>query len=347
MRSDPSGDLHIVLTGGAALGEGSAEEWKQVLLLGRESGEVGTEVEVGDPIGRLCIELHGRPPHVDVAAWNVLELHRDVGELEGGKRFEILLRLLVGFQPQRVLDDLLLVLAGQFRFGRRQPVELSLAVALLELGVGHDRQEGAVLVVEQLGADEVFEKAPFCARLLEMLQVGVKVHRAEGIASIQVGGHRSEEDAQRVRQTGVGAFALLELQVVDRSVDLRGVDTSIGHAVQRLEDDLLHLLRILGGDALQAGAEDRLLVVVMESAAVGERTAQAGVDECFSQWRTRVGEENLAQYFHRQGAERIRAGHRDPCGQGLRLGLVVFAGHRGVRLDGRGWLGETLDVWNG
>src|SRR5207253_703530 len=83
----------------------------------------------GDPIGRLWIELHGRPAHVDVAARDVLELHRDVGELEGGKRFEILLRLLVGFEPKRVLDDLLLVLAGQFRFDRRQPVELSPALA--------------------------------------------------------------------------------------------------------------------------------------------------------------------------------------------------------------------------
>src|SRR5437588_6306475 len=109
----------------------------------------------------------------------------------------------------------------------------------------------------------------------------------------------------------------------------------------------MHILCVSGGDSLEAGAEDGLLVVVVKSAAVCERAAQARVDECFSEWRSRVGQENLTQHFHRKALERICARHRDPCSQRFGPVRVVLAGRGRVRLDCGGWVGETLDVWNG
>ena len=95
-----------------------------------------------------------------------------------------------------------------------------MALPLLQLGVGHDCQQRAVLVVEQLGADEVLEEPPFDTRPVQVLEIRVEFQRRERIPSVEIGGHRREQHAQRVRETGVAAFALLEFQVVDRGVDL-------------------------------------------------------------------------------------------------------------------------------
>ena len=129
-------------------------------------------------------------------------------------------------------------------------------------------------VVEQLGLDQVFEESALLTRLLEVLEVFVEIESAEGVAAIEVTGHRGEEHPKRVGEAGVGALAFLELEVVDRRVDLRGVDTRVRQALQSVEDDFLDFLGILVLDALEPGAEHRLLVVVSKPAAVGERAAQ-------------------------------------------------------------------------
>src|SRR5207302_8500663 len=119
-----------------------------------------------------------------------------------------------------------------------------------------------------------FEESALLTRLLEVLEVVVEIESAEGVAAIEVAGHRGEEHPKRVGKAGVGALALLEFEVVDRRVDLRGVDTRVRQALQSVEDDFLDFLGILALDALEPGAEHRLLVVVSQPAAVGERAAQ-------------------------------------------------------------------------
>ena len=132
--------------------------------------------------------------------------------------------------------------------------------------------------------------------------------------------------------------------MVDGGVDLRGVDSAVGQALEGLEDDLLHLLRVFGGDSLQACAEDRLFVVVVESGPVSQRAAQARVDERFAQRRARVGQQDLGQHLHGQRAERIRAGNGDPRGECLRLASVVFASRGRKCLDARRGRLESLHV---
>ena len=257
-----------------------------------------------------------------------------------------MLCLLVFFQARRIGHDSRAVGLAQRRLDRGQPVQLEPALPLLELGVRDGGHQRAVRVVEQLGADEVLEEAPLRAGRLQALQVAVEVEPGERIAAVQVGGHRREEHAQRVGEPGVGAFALFELQVMDGGVDLRRVDALAGQPIERVEHDALHLLGVLGRDALQSGTEDRLLVVVVKSASVGERAAQARVYERLAQGRAGVGQQHLGEHFHGEGPKRIRARHRHPGGQRLRLAVVVLARCGGVRLRGRRRPHQAGDVWN-
>src|SRR5207302_7271248 len=108
------------------------------------------------------------------------------------------------------------LLIGEACFDFRQALQLSLALPLLQLRVGHDREQRAMRVVEQLGLDQVFEESALLTRLLEVLEVFVEIESAEGVAAIEVTGHRGEEHAKRVGEAGVGALPLLELAVVAR-----------------------------------------------------------------------------------------------------------------------------------
>ena len=78
---DPAGDLRVVLARRATVRQRAAEQRQQVFLFGREHGEVAADVEVGDAIRRLGIELDSRPLHGGVPDRDILELHRDVAEL--------------------------------------------------------------------------------------------------------------------------------------------------------------------------------------------------------------------------------------------------------------------------
>ena len=266
--------MHVVLSGRAALGQDAAEQRQQVLLFRGQHRKIAAQVEVRDPVGGLRIELDPGRAEIFVAAGHVLELHRDVAQVEGGKHRQVRFGLLLRLQAQRLLDDALTLLVGEAGFDFGQALQLSLALPLLQLRVGHHREERAMRVVEQLGLDQVFEESALLTRLLEVLEVFVEIESAEGVAAIEVAGHRGEEHPERVGEAGVGALALLELEVVDRRVDLRGIDTRVRQALQSVEDDFLDFLGILVLDALEPGAEHRLLVVVSQPAAVGERAAQ-------------------------------------------------------------------------
>ena len=256
--------MHVVLTGRAALGQDAAEQRQQVLLFRGQHRKIAAQVEVRDPVGGLRIELDPGRAEIFVAAGHVLELHRDVAQVEGGKHRQVRFGLLLRLQAQRLLDDALTLLVGEACFDFGQALQLSLALPLLQLRVGHHREERAMRVVEQLGLDQVFEESALF----------VEIESAEGVTAIEVAGHRGEEHPERVGEAGVGALALLELEVVDRRVDLRGIDTRVRQALQSVEDDFLDFLGILVLDALEPSAEHRLLVVVSQPAAVGERAAQ-------------------------------------------------------------------------
>ena len=75
-------------------------------------------------------------------------------------------------------------------------------------------------VVDQLRPDQVFEEATLAARLLEVLQVGVKVERAHRVPAELVRGMDREQQPQGIWKAGVGSLALLELEVMDRGIDL-------------------------------------------------------------------------------------------------------------------------------
>ena len=76
----------------------AAEQGEQILLLGRQHREVAADVEVGDSIRRLRIELDLGLLHGRVLDRDVLELHRDVAQLECRQECEVLLGVLVGFE---------------------------------------------------------------------------------------------------------------------------------------------------------------------------------------------------------------------------------------------------------
>ena len=341
---DARRDLGVVLAGSSALGEHATEQREQVLLLRAEPREIASHVEVGDAVRRLGIELDRRRAEAGVAAGHVLELHRDVGELESGQRGEVLLRLLLGLEPERVLDDPFSLGVGEAGFDRRETIHLGLALALLELGVRDGGQQRAVRVVEQLGADEGLEEAAFGAGLLEALQVGVEVEGGDRIALVVVRGQAREQQAKRVGKAGVGALALLELEMVDRGVDLLLFHAVVRQPLQRVEHDLLNLLGVLGHDALETGAEDRFLVIVLQPATVGQRAAEARVDERFTEWRAGVRQQHLGKDLHCQRAERVRARHRDPRSQRLRLARVVLGRGGRVGLDRGHRLRRPRDV---
>ena len=217
---DSCRDLRIVLAGGTALGEGPGEQGQQVFLLGRESREVGADVEVGDAVGTLRVELDLRLLDLLVSARHILEFHRDVDELERGQGCQVLLRLLLGLEAERVFDNLPFVFFGEARFCLSKSRQLCPVLALLHLRVGHDSEEGSVRIVEKLGRDEVLEEAPFFSRLLQVLEIFVEVECFEWVAAVVVGRHGREEQAERVGEACVGALSLLELEVVDGRVDL-------------------------------------------------------------------------------------------------------------------------------
>src|SRR5207302_9067225 len=102
-----------------------------------------------------------------------------------------------------------------------------------------------------------FEESALLTRLLEVLEVFVEIESAEGVAAIEVTGHRGEEHPKRVGEAGVGALAFLELEVVDRRVDLRGVDTRVRQALQSVEDDYMDFLGILVLDDIEHVAAHR------------------------------------------------------------------------------------------
>ena len=81
MRGDSRRDNRVVLARGAALGENAAKEREEVLLLGGQLGEVAANVEVGDAIRGLGIELDPRLAGLRVVAGHVFERgnERDTG----------------------------------------------------------------------------------------------------------------------------------------------------------------------------------------------------------------------------------------------------------------------------
>ncbi len=172
---------------------------------------------------------------------------------------------------------------GQPRLDGSQPVELRTALPLLQLGVGHDGEQSTVGVVEELGPDEVLEEASFAACLLQAFEVGVEIQRREGVPAVQVRGHRGEQEAQRVGKARVRALALLELEVVDGGVDHGLVHAAVGHSFEGVEHNFLDICGVFGGDPFQAGAENRLLEVVVQPASVSQRAAQARIDQRLAQ----------------------------------------------------------------
>ena len=84
--------------------EDAGEERQQVLLLAGQLGEVTSQVEIGDAVGRLRVELDGCSLHGVIATGNRFEFHRDLAQLERGKRREVLPGFLVGLEAERVGD---------------------------------------------------------------------------------------------------------------------------------------------------------------------------------------------------------------------------------------------------
>ena len=104
---------------------------------------------------------------------------------------------------------------------------------------------------------------------------------------------------------------------MDDSVDLLWVHTLAGEALESVQHHLLDFFRVAGADVLQACPEDCLAIVVLETAAIGHRRPEPGVDERLSQRRTRVTQEHLAEDPHRQQAERVARVDCDPGDQRL------------------------------
>ena len=298
-----------------------------------ESGEVGPHIDVGDAVRWLRVELDRRTVERHVVAQHVLETHGDIAELERRQDGDVLLGVLIRLQPHRILDDLCALGCGELGLDRGQALKLVVAPPLLELRVGDHGQERAVRVVEQLGTDQVLEESPFAPRDLEVFEVGVEVERAEGVTAIRVRRHDREHEPQRVGKAGVGTFAARELEVVDRGVDLARVHAVIGDALERFEDDALDPLRVFGLDALEARAEHRLLVVLVEAGPVGESRSDAGIDEGLAQRRAGVREQHLGEHVHGERAERVGARDGDPRRERLGLPRGVLALGEGIRLD--------------
>ena len=120
---------------------------------------------------------------------------------------------------------------------------------------------------------------------------------------------------------------------MDDAVDAAGVDAVVGDLSQRVEYKLLDLAGVGFFDVLQAGTEDRLLVVVLEAAAVSHGGAELRIDQGLPERCAGVAEEHLRQHPHGQQAERVAALDGDPRHQGLRLAREVVAGWRRVWLD--------------
>src|SRR2546428_394955 len=109
---------------------------------------------------------------------------------------------------------------GETGLNGRQAVELATPFALFEIGIGFEHQQGAVLVVQHLGRDEVLEKAALLASLLEVLEVGIEIEGVVRITAEVVGAEKVEQNLERIRKACVRAFSLLELEPVNRRIDL-------------------------------------------------------------------------------------------------------------------------------
>ena len=155
-----------------------------------------------------------------------------------------------------------------------------------------------MLVVEHLRADEVLEETSLGTSALQVLEVGVEVERAQGIAPVLVRGHRRKQEPQGVGETCVRSLTLLELEVMDRGVHLGCVNAVIGKPFKGFEHHALHLFCVLDRDSLQAGAEDRFTKVVVQPAAVGQRAAQPRVDERLAQRGACIAEQDLREEVH-------------------------------------------------
>ncbi len=133
-----------------------------------------------------------------------------------------------------------------------------------------------------------------------MLEVGVEVQGIVGVAAVVVGRKAGEEELERIRETRIRSFAFLEFEPVDSGVDVSLVDALTGESLERIEDDLLHLLGVFGRDILQAGAENAFTIVVLEAAAVSQGRAEARIDQSLAERRSRVAHEDIGQHFHRE-----------------------------------------------
>ncbi len=103
------------------------------------------------------------------------------------------------------------------------------------------------------------------------------------------------------------------------------VDAFFREFVEGVEDDLLDLLRVFGGDVFQAGSENAFAVVVLETTAVSHRCAKPRVDQRFAQRRPRVAHQDFGQHLHRELLERVAGGHGNPGDERLGFALDVVA----------------------
>ena len=156
-------------------------------------------------------------------------------------------------------------------------------MSFLEVGIGNDRKQRAVSVVEELSADEVFKEWALLALVFESLEVGIEVKSVVGIATVVIRCKECEKDPECIGRAGVGAFPLFELEPVDGGVDVRLVHACCCQALKRGEHHLLDLFGILSRDVLKSRAEDAFAKVVLEAGAVGHRCAEARVDECLAE----------------------------------------------------------------
>ena len=200
--------------------ENAAEKGQQILQVLAQSPEIRSDVEVRDSIRRQGEELRDRGPDPDLPAGDVFEFHRDVAQLQRRQDVKVLFCLLLGLEAHRILDDSCAVGAGERRLDRRQTFQLLAALSLFQVGVGNQREQTAVLVVQHLGRDQVLEVAALFPRRLEILEVGIEVDRGVGVTAVLVRAEKVEQHLERVRKACVGTLSLLELEAMDGGVDL-------------------------------------------------------------------------------------------------------------------------------
>ena len=80
---------------------------------------------------------------------------------------------------------------------------------------------------------------------------------------------------------------------MNRSINLLCIDSVGRQSLERVQHNAFDSGRVCDRDALQAGAEDGFLEIVLITTAVSQRAANLGVDQSLAQRRRRISKQDL------------------------------------------------------